>query len=239
MLDIGCGSGAFIRAASKYLPNVKFTGIDCSIGQIERAKSLSAEFRNINYYTSRAAYTTLPMNNVTTMNLDVINHFEAKDWPVIFKHICSSFDNYGMPNGLLLFDMNTQKRIIKDWNYPEVIIKPNMTYVQVGSSDIERKDGFVTRKLYMQVFKYDTPKKGVVKNLVQKLNGINPWRAEERPWETYENSKRYVVEVKQTAPTREKLFEMLKEAGFWRINELNPLPDHIFMKNRLFVMAQH
>lgn len=147
--------------------------------------------------------------DVVTMNLDAMNHLRnPADWWALLTRACESLKD----GGIFLFDINTQYRLLNDWNYPEIIVKRNMTYVQLGSNPSKTGD-FERRRLYMVVF-----------------------------LEEYRKITKHAVVVEQIAPSKERLFQELKNAGFSRVTE-RVWPDeivrkHIFMKNRLFVTAE-
>ncbi len=219
VLDLGCGTGSFLRTfKNSYGKDSLLVGMDKSDGQLDVADKKAEEqgieisFRNGSLSgDSPRNLRSLILDHsadLITMNMDVINHInEPENWYKIFSNIYSCLD----PDGILLFDMNTHERILNDWNQPEIIIKSNMTYVQVSSDPVIEGD-WVSRKLYMEVFKEES-----------------------------DNIRRYAVLVEQTAPTKELLFDILKNAGFSRVEENHFSQEirgkHIIMKNRLFVEA--
>lgn len=111
--------------------------------------------------------------------------------------------------GVFLFDINTPKRLLEDLLQPEVVTKKDITYVQCGIYTGEI-DGFALNQHLMQIFHKD--KKGI---------------------------KEYFARIQQIAPSKERLFELLRDAGFSKISEVQynekARVRHIFMKNRLFV----
>lgn len=212
-LDLACGSAAFIRKLSNSKIASKIAhcvGLDISNLQIWYAeKKNEKEEHSVSLQVRDVLKGNLPFGyDVVTMNLDALNHIrDPIDWHYLFSKIHGIIK----PCGVFLFDINSQDRIINDWNCPEVIVKPNMTYVQIGSKVFQDGD-FVGRRLLMQVFRGTSP-----------------------------HIQRYSVLVEQIAPSKEKLFEMLDYAGFKKKKEIlfseKEKADHIFMKNRIFVAA--
>lgn len=115
-------------------------------------------------------------------------------------------------DGIFLFDVNTPKRIEEDWKYPEIILKDTMTYVQCPLGS-EFRARLVHARILMAI--YD--KRG--KNILELL-----------------------ALIKQLAMPMEDITEMLRAAGFVRIQRLfekdNLDSKHIFMKNRFFLKAE-
>jgi ubiquinone/menaquinone biosynthesis C-methylase UbiE len=208
-LDLACGTGAFCRKLVKMCANrLDCFGIDLSAKQIEIAKKKATYARmNIKYTKGSILEIEYPKKiDVITVNFDSLNHIGAlKDWATIFSKIHSALS----PNGIFLFDINTQKRLAEDWNHAEIIVKKSMTYIQIASGTSYEKE-ILRRRLFLEVYQRKTPN---VHNLI----------------------------IEEIAPTKEKLFRMLKDAGFSKV-KLNRfshknINKHIFMKNRLHVIA--
>jgi SAM-dependent methyltransferase len=211
LLDLACGTGSFLFFVSKIMKNdSRLIGIDLSSGQINTANREKKKQgrKNIVFEVGDVLKADLPKNcQAITMNLDALNHLpDLESWRLLFKKVFSSL----APGGIFLFDINTYKRISLDWDYPEIIIKPGMTYVQVGSRAL-MKDGVVRRRLYMTVY-----------------------------LETKMNIEKHSVSVEQIAPRENKtVIDMLDNCGFSECrNFYPPSSKHIFMKNRMFVMAK-
>ena len=111
--------------------------------------------------------------------------------------------------GLFLFDINTPKRLLEDLLHPEILVKRDITYVQCGVRT-GHIDDFALNQHLMQIFQKD--KTGI---------------------------KEYFALIQQIAPSKQKLFSMIKEVGFSKVTEIKysqkDRDKHIFMKNRLFV----
>ncbi|MFH1505784.1 MAG: class I SAM-dependent methyltransferase [archaeon] len=215
-LDLACGTGdfgleLFRRSSHVSGVGIEYLGIDKSNKQIELAKERetrdyksSVKFRQGNVLRCK-----LPQeNDAITMNLDALNHLtNPGEWYILFYRVNQALK----PGGAFLFDMNTQERILKDWDYPEVIVKPGMTYTQI-SSGVTSVEGFVKRRLYMEVHSHNEPQ-----------------------------NQRYRVLVEQIAPSKDKLFEMLRLVGFGSAKEIeldDQNDNHVFLKNRMFVEAR-
>lgn len=209
-LDLACGTGAFICRLNQTLRSESF-GIDLSEGQIREAKvkavksGIEADFR-----VGDILSTPFPTDcDLITCNYDSLNHIRnIRDWQYLFKRVRKSLRE----GGAFLFDVNLPRRLIVDWDYPEVIVKPDLTYVQCGLH-LERQQTFVRRKILMQVFSKSDA--------------------------SYTESRAL---VEHTAVTKGHLFAMLKASGLRetqeRIFNSRLRSVHIFMKNRLFVLAR-
>lgn len=211
-LDMACGTGSFLRIfKKKFGKRAECFGIDLSKEQIKSAKRIAGKAKlEITFRVGNVLTAAFPKNlDVITMNLDAMNHLRRpKDWKILLTKAAKHLK----PGGIFLFDINTQERLRNDLNSPEVIIKKNLTYVQVGVK-LSRIGSFVLQQHIMQIFK----KEG---------NQI----------------KEYNAHIQQIAPSKKELFSMLKKAGFDKIREIpyseNLRSKHIFLKNRLFVLAQ-
>jgi len=212
LVDLACGSGAFLCLAAVSIGRgLRYYGVDMSSEQLKVAKrNAYQKMVSIELLQGDVTSFHLPEDcRVVTMNLDAINHLRAPwMWERVFDNVYSGLEE----GGVFLFDMNIQKRLIEDWDHTEIIKKRRKTYVQLGSGVERSREGWVTRRLYMEVFSGKSP-----------------------------DIRRYIVNVEQTAPTQEILFGMLREVGFSRIDETKWNPEerdqHIFLKNRLFVQA--
>lgn len=155
-LDLACGTGSLDRSISKTF-GIRMTGygIDLSAEQIKvarsKAKIIGAE---IDYSVGNILKVDFPKKmNMVMINLDALNHIRTlEDWVTVFTKIYQTLQ----PGGIFFFDINTQKRIVEDWNQAEIIVKPNMTYVQIGSG-VSYEDEVVRRRLFMEVYKRKSP----------------------------------------------------------------------------------
>lgn len=213
-LDVCCGTGSYLRELSHAVsPDSELFGLDLSKGQIEIAREKDKEGSSLPIrYLEGDAVTApfVPECDVITMNLDTLNHLQRpEDWEAVLQKIHQALK----PDGLFLFDINTQQRLETDLNFPEVIIKPGLVHVDVGIGS-EKIGDFVKQQHLM--FSFKTLPDGT--------------------------TKQYHARIQHIAPTEEKLYEMLGKAGFI---SAQPIPvteesrsKHIFLKNRLFVMAR-
>ncbi len=151
-LDIACGTGSFLRVLKKKFKNsVGCTGIDISTGQIRSARSIAEkEHLDISFKVGDVLITDFPKGmDIVTMNLDAMNHLrQPRDWKKLMSKVAGSL----APGGIFLFDINTQARLRDDLNDPEVIIKKDLTYVQVGVK-LSMIGSFVLQQHIMQIFK--------------------------------------------------------------------------------------
>jgi SAM-dependent methyltransferase len=209
-LDLACGTGLFVcRLAATC--NTEAFGIDLSKGQIDEAIARAdAENVTVQFQIGDMISATLPPDcHLITCNLDSLNHIQKlDDWKLIFQKVRGSL----LPGGVFLFDVNTPDRLVDDWDVPEVIIKRNLVYVQCGLK-VSRRNKTVRRRLFMQIFS-----------------------------ERSRGYKRSAALVEQIAVPKNQIFEMLKKTGFQTIEErvLGPRlrNRHMFMRNRLFVLAR-
>ena len=146
---------------------------------------------------------------MVTINLDALNHItDYRDWGKIFRKVYKSLNS----SGIFIFDVNSRNRLIRDWNYPEVIIKKDLTYVQCGL-DYTIEPNFVRRKILMLIFED-------VGTKVQKYSAI----------------------IEQISMYKNDIYKLLKSSGFKHVKEYykpdaNNL-EHIFLKNRFFFYVQ-
>ena len=209
-LDIACGTGEFLVRLAQVMTTESF-GIDLSRGQIQQAM-FRARREKVNALFRVGDIRSVPFPrecNVVTCNMDALNHLpDVEDWQMVFRKVRTCLHK----GGVFLFDVNTPLRLIRDWHSPEVIIKPDVTYVQCGLP-LERSREFVRRKLLMQIFSRSNGKYTKASALVQHLSISKP-----------------------------VLFRMLAAAGFANASLRRMRSDlrarHIFMRNRIFVMAK-
>jgi SAM-dependent methyltransferase len=208
-LDLGCGSGAIISRFGDVFSSDIY-GIDRSEKQIQFALRLTkASHQHITLLVGDFLKTEFPTNcNLVTLNLDVLNHVTSvADWSTLLDkiYICLA------PGGILMFDLNSKERILRDWDYPEVILKKHLTYIQCGLNPVTF-DGMVKRKIFMRVY------------LEHKRQGTH-----------------YDALVEQMAMSNKRLKGLLNKSGFDKIElstvARSAIRQHIFLKNRIFVTA--
>jgi len=215
-LDVCCGTGSYLRQLSRVVStDSELYGLDLSEGQIQVAREKDREGEGVPVqikYLQGDAVTALfvPECDVVTMNLDTMNHLQRpEDWETVLKKVHDSLK----PDGLFLFDINTQKRLEGDLNFPEVIIKPGLVHMDIGIGS-EAMGDFIKQQHLMFAFK--TAPDGTIKE--------------------------YHARIQHIAPSEETLYEMLGAAGFSSTQPI-PISEeirrkHIFLKNRLFVKAR-
>ncbi len=209
-LDLACGTGTFLaKLFTEY--QLECHGVDLSEKQVEIAKSkLRSVGAEINLATADLLRIPFPCDcDIVTINLDALNHlYHAKDWPRLFRKVYHSLSH----TGLFMFDVNTPSRLLRDWDYPEVIIKPNLCYVQHSLTKPEIKNGHVRREIIMMIYLH-----------------------------TDGSVRRYAARIKQLAISNHNILNMLEQTGFSDViaidipNKLRS--EHIFLKNRQFFTA--
>jgi len=211
-LDVCCGTGSYLRELSRAVSaDSILIGLDISEGQVGMARQKSEQSKNISYIVGDAVAADFPSGcDVITMNLDTMNHLRTpEDWQTVQRKIFAALKT----DGLFLFDINTQQRLGRDLNFPEIIVKPDLTHIDFGVS-VETVGDFTRQNHLMRAFK----------------------RQPDGSW------KEYHANIQHIAPTEEKLYQMLGEAGFATAQEIL-IPEetrkkHIFLKNRLFIKAR-
>lgn len=206
-LDIGCGGGSMICLFSNEF-DVECYGIELSKRQLDFAKEkLENEKVEATLLHGDAVKIDYPRQcDVVTMTLDVINHIKhPEDWLKIFKKVYDCLN----PGGVFIFDRNTPKRLLEDFSYPEIILKRNLSYIQIGLEP-EIKNEYVRRKMLMQVFTYSN-------------SDVN----------------KYFLFGEHTSISKKRVFQFLNSVGFSKIKEIfvdsNLRSKHIIMKNRVFL----
>jgi SAM-dependent methyltransferase len=209
-LDLCCGTGLFLFMLAKRR-DIHAFGIDISRGQIGIAKSRQIQSRSaISYSVSDILSADYPIGmGLVTINFDALNHLEsAHDWSLVFKRVYSTLSDEGM----FLFDINLPERLIVDWNNPEVIVKENITYVQLAHP-VEIRDDGVVRLTDMIIFKDD---------------GSG-------------NFTKRSARIRQFALPLSRVLQLLANVGFSSVEAIavfgNRPDGHIFNKNRAFIRA--
>jgi SAM-dependent methyltransferase len=208
-LDLACGTGSFLCAIAERFSTAG-RGIDASRVQISEARKRAAQrgtdidFKTADIVSARYS----GRNALVTANFDALNHLDdTGKWRAVFEKALASL----RPGGLFLFDVNTMERLRVDWHYPEVIVKPGLTYVQCGLA-AQETTSYVRRRSLNQIFVH-------------------------RPgaFECFE------MIIEQMALPRRLIIELLKLAGFSRVwirrVPSTVRQKHIFLKNRDFYAA--
>lgn len=148
-LDIACGTGDILIGLGSELATAPI-GIDICDGQLGAADTLArAAAMRVSLIRGNALDVAFPAQlDLVTMNLDALNHLTSLElWITLFDKVRHAL----RPGGLFVFDVNTPERLSQDWQYPEVIVKPSLTYVQCGLDS--RRDGeLVWQKLLMIIY---------------------------------------------------------------------------------------
>ena len=100
VLDLGCGTGNFLKKLEKHFK--KTVGIDISKDMIEVAKS---NCKKTQFYVKSVTNFSLDEKfNLITCNFDMVNHLDSiKDWEKMFKLAYNHLEE----DGVFLFDINT------------------------------------------------------------------------------------------------------------------------------------
>ena len=210
VLDLCCGTGLFLcRIAG--LVKIDGIGIDLSAGQLEVASArVQAEVAPARLVRGDILSTDFPPDcDLVTINFDSLNHLRSLDeWKSIFAKAFNAL----IPGGSLAFDLNTPERLQSDWSVPEVIVKKNVTYLQVGLK-AGCRNGCVTRKAHMIIFK----RRG---DLFERMSAL----------------------VEHMAVPNDKIKDLLHQAGFSRVSWFFASREQckrlVFLKNRAFFLAQ-
>jgi SAM-dependent methyltransferase len=210
VLDLCCGTGLFLcRIAS--LVKIDGIGIDLSKRQLEvasaRVRDEAAPVRLVRADILRTEFPSCC--DLVTINFDSLNHLrKLEDWEAIFKKAFEAL----APGGTLAFDVNTPERLTRDWDYPEVIVKEDLTYIHIGL-EVKHFGGCVTRRTPMIIFK----RHGALFERIQAL-------------------------VEHMAVPNATIERILKESGFSRVSWYFPSKEqtkrHIFLKQRAFFVAE-
>jgi SAM-dependent methyltransferase len=209
--DVCCGSGLFFELLSKDF-EIAGHGIDLSKRQIEVARARDAVSQRHNtYQIGDVVGIDFPHeNDLITINFDALNHLRSRE---LWKHILDKSLKSLNATGKLLFDVNLPERLAHDWTSPEVIVKKNVTYIQVAHNPVIRNDS-VLRRTVMMAFR--------------RLNSGEFTRTH--------------AEVEQFALPIDEIVRLLKQCGFHNVEMVstvgrNPI-GHVFNKNRAFLCAQ-
>ena len=206
-LDLACGTGSLIYQFSEAL-GAECYGIDLSKEQIGIAKQKQHK-REVRFEVGDVLKVKFPGDcNLVTMTLDALNHIGSPDdWSVLFAKVYRALK----PGGIFIFDVNSRRRLLHDWSYPEVIIKRQLTYIQCALSPVETGQ-LVRRRILMQAFA-----------------------------ERDSTIKRYSALIEQIALSKERIKQMLNSAGFFKVREILRSKElqrqHVFLKNRFFIAS--
>jgi SAM-dependent methyltransferase len=207
-LDLCCGTGLFFHKLAHRF-SFDGLGLDCSKKQIEFAVQRTAKL-GARYSVVDVASATFPEHlDLVTINFDALNHLRAPSmWLRVFQRIYRALNK----NGLLIFDINLPERLCEDWDAPEVIVKDDLTYVQLAYP-WKRVDGGVVRCTPMIV--YQRTHAGTF----QRLGAL----------------------IEQFALPLQTVVEMLRASGFTEIALLQDATEvpvgHIFNKHRVIISA--
>lgn len=214
-LDLGCGTGLFL--AHTCIEGVSGLGIDRSEAVIGiarvRCEELQADCGFIVQDIVEGEYGE--GYDVITLNFDALNQIHTplnrdlgvENWKRVMNHAYHALK----PGGVFHFDLNSTKRISKDWEYPEVISKLNVAYIQYGL-ELEKVDQCQRRKTPMIIF--------------------------HRNCSSSVQFERTIGVVEHLSAPVDVVVEIADKIGFDSISvtELDHMKaqDHIFLKNREF-----
>ncbi len=97
LLDVGCGSGAYLTELQKQFPDVKAKGIDLSAVMVERAKAKGVDAEAIDLCQLQGQY------DVITAVFDMMNYLPPQALAGFFDCIRARLNE----GGLFIFDVNT------------------------------------------------------------------------------------------------------------------------------------
>lgn len=209
-LDLCCGTGTFLCRLAKTRQTQSF-GIDLStalIGIAQR-KARRGE-QDVQFLCGDVLRQAFPARcDLVTMNLDALNHIRStKEWSDLFRKVCRILK----PSGVFMFDVNSPRRLLSDWDFPEVLLKPHLTYVQCALP-AETHNQIVRRRILMQIFDHSRASCVARSALIE-----------------------------QISVPQQKVASLLRNAGFSRIKRWHLPANHelrnVFLKNRWFYIAQ-
>jgi len=209
-LDLCCGTGGFLVEVMDSF-GAEGWGIDLSGGQIEQAK-LRCREHNVHCILERADIREADfpeLCDLVSINFDSLNHIKTpSEWHLIFTKVYASL----RCEGVLIFDVNTPQRLLHDWDYPEVIVRDEFTYISLGLEP-EITPSYVRRASPMFVF-------------VGREGSL----------------ERRVGLVEHTAIEDAEIFRMLSDVGFTDVRHqalpVRASHEHIFLKNRTFYVCR-
>jgi len=97
LLDVGCGSGEFIRQISGAFPDARFIGIDLSPEMVRRAREKGVDARCADLCDVEGRF------DVITCVFDMLNYLSPEELPGFMRCLAARL----RPGGLLLCDLNT------------------------------------------------------------------------------------------------------------------------------------
>lgn len=146
-LDLCSGTGLFLDRLSQTIPLIGH-GLDLSRGQVDIAIERNAGGR-IQYSVADVTIAAFPNEmDLVSINFDALNHLPTPKWHEVLARSRESL----RPGGALILDVNLPDRLTSDWEAPEVIIKDDFAYVQLGLPFM-RLGSAVTRRTPMIVFR--------------------------------------------------------------------------------------
>jgi SAM-dependent methyltransferase len=97
LLDVGCGSGEFIRQIAGAFPDARFIGIDRSPEMVRRARENGVDARCVDLCDVEGRF------DVITCIFDMLNYLSPEELPGFMRCLAARL----RPGGLLLCDLNT------------------------------------------------------------------------------------------------------------------------------------
>jgi SAM-dependent methyltransferase len=97
LLDVGCGSGEFIRQIAGAFPDARFTGIDLSPEMVRQAREKGIDARCVDLCDVEGRF------DVITCVFDMLNYLSPEELPGFMRCLATRL----RPGGLLLCDLNT------------------------------------------------------------------------------------------------------------------------------------
>ncbi len=97
LLDVGCGSGAYLQQLQKQFPSVKAKGIDLSGVMVERARARGVDAEAVDLCDVKGKY------DVITAVFDMMNYLPKE----ALEHFFSCVREHLNDGGCFIFDINT------------------------------------------------------------------------------------------------------------------------------------
>ena len=98
LLDVGCGSGAYLAALQQHFPSVKAKGIDLSPVMAERARARGVDAEAVDLCELKGRY------DVITAVFDMVNYLP----PQVLEGFFTCIREHLNDGGCFLFDVNTR-----------------------------------------------------------------------------------------------------------------------------------
>ncbi len=159
LLDIGCGSGHFLKSLKLKFPSKRLYGIDKSRVMVERAKSFGLDVSTKRLHELDGKF------DIATAIFDMINYLKQDELESLFRDLRESL----MDSGYFLFDINSEfglselavgsfstedenRFIAIESDYQEGIYESHFTLFERVGSLYRRSHGVIKQYLYRKEF---------------------------------------------------------------------------------------